>query len=120
VLHTAPTPYVADHPDDRHAITAYLGERGALPMPRQGAIAIASAITGDRLAMTNHPWSFSISELRSQLGFHRLEVINDSPRWRWPCRTWRRSTGCRLAAGRLRPGQRWACSPGIRGSAYPA
>jgi len=21
-----------------------------------------------------------------------------SPRWRWPCRTWRRSTGCRLAA----------------------
>jgi len=27
--------------------------------------------------MTNHPWSFSISALRSQLGFDRLEVIND-------------------------------------------
>src|SRR4029077_121487 len=26
---------------------------------------------------TNHPWSFSISELKSQLGFDRLEVIND-------------------------------------------
>jgi glucokinase len=68
---------VADHPTIVDAIAAYLGERGALPMPRRGAIAIASAITGDRIAMTNHPWSFSISELRSQLGFDRLEVIND-------------------------------------------
>ncbi len=76
VLHTR-THAVADHPTIADAITAYLGECGALPMPRQGAIAIASAITGDRVAMTNHPWSFSISELRSQLGFHRLEVIND-------------------------------------------
>src|ERR1700732_5104766 len=76
VLHTR-THAVADHPTIADAITSYLRERGALPMPRQGAIAIASAITGDRVAMTNHPWSFSISELRSQLGFDRLEVIND-------------------------------------------
>src|SRR5438105_12134782 len=76
LLHTR-TPAVADHPTIADAITAYLRERGALPMPRQGAIAIASAITGDRVAMTNHPWSFSISELRSGLGFDRLEVIND-------------------------------------------
>src|SRR5712671_2938863 len=76
VLYTR-THAVADHPTIADAITAYLGECGALPMPRQGAIAIASAITGDRVAMTNHPWSFSISELRFQLGFHRLEVIND-------------------------------------------
>jgi glucokinase len=60
-----------------HAIGAYLGARGELPMPRQGAIAIASAITGDRVAMTNHPWSFSVSALRDQFGFARLEVIND-------------------------------------------
>ena len=46
-------------------------------MPRQAAIAIASAITGDRVAMTNHPWSFSISALRQHFGFERLEVIND-------------------------------------------
>ena len=68
---------VADHLTIADAITTYLGKRGALPMPRQGAIAIASAITGDQVAMTNHPWSFSISALKSQLGFHRLEVIND-------------------------------------------
>ena len=68
---------VADHLTIADAITTYLGKRGALPMPRQGAIAIASAITGDQVAMTNHPWSFSISALKSQLGFDRLEVIND-------------------------------------------
>ena len=68
---------VQDHPAIFDAINAYLDERGGLAMPRQGAIAIASAITGDRVAMTNHPWSFSISALRSQLGFDRLEVLND-------------------------------------------
>ncbi len=75
-LHTR-THAVADHPTITDAITAYFSERGALPMPRQGVIAIASAITGDRVAMTNHPWSFSISALKAQLGFDRLEVIND-------------------------------------------
>ena len=76
VVHTR-THAVADHATIADAITAYLDERGALPMPRRGAIAIASAITGDHVAMTNHPWSFSISALKSQLGFDRLEVIND-------------------------------------------
>jgi len=76
VLHTR-TLAVADHPTIADAIAIYLGERGALPMPHQGALAIASAITGDRVAMTNHPWSFSISALKSHFGFARLEVIND-------------------------------------------
>jgi glucokinase len=76
VLHTR-TLAVADHPTIADAITAYLGEIGKLPIPRQGAIAIASAITDDRVAMTNHPWSFSISALRAQLGLARLEVVND-------------------------------------------
>ena len=76
VLHTR-THAVADHPTIADAITAYLSERAALPMPRRGAIAIASAITGDHVAMTNHPWSFSISALKSQLGLDRLEVLND-------------------------------------------
>ncbi len=76
VLHTRIHP-CAEFPTIEDAIAAYLGERGELPMPRQGAIAIASAITGDRVAMTNHPWSFSISALKARLGFERLEVIND-------------------------------------------
>jgi glucokinase len=76
LLHTR-TLAVADHPTIADAVTTYLGERGELPMPREGAIAIASAVTGDHVAMTNHPWSFSISALKAQLGFDRLEVIND-------------------------------------------
>jgi glucokinase len=76
VLHTR-THAVADHPTIAEAIAAYLSERDGLPMPRRGAIAIASAITGDRVAMTNHPWSFSISALKSQLALDQLEVIND-------------------------------------------
>jgi glucokinase len=76
LLHTRTLP-VHDYATIGDALAAYLSDRGGLPMPRQGAIAIASAITGDRVAMTNHPWSFSVSALRSQLGLHRLEVIND-------------------------------------------
>jgi len=66
-----------DYPEIDDAIAAFLAERGVLPMPRQGAIAIASPITGDRVAMTNHPWSFSILALKARFGFDRLEVIND-------------------------------------------
>jgi glucokinase len=59
------------------ALAAFLAESGSLPMPREGAIAIASPIIGDHVAMTNHPWSFSIRELGARFGFERLEVIND-------------------------------------------
>jgi glucokinase len=67
----------AEYPAIEDVLAAYLGGRGALPVPRQAAIAIASAIVGDRVAMTNHPWSFSISALKARFAFDRLEVIND-------------------------------------------
>jgi glucokinase len=66
-----------DYPGIAEAIEAFLQGRGDLPAPRQGAIAIASPITGDLVSMTNHPWRFSIAGLRRQIGFERLEVIND-------------------------------------------
>jgi glucokinase len=66
-----------DYPTIEDAIAAFLAERGSLPMPRQGAIAIASAITGDSVAMTNHPWRFSVRALKARFRFDRLEVIND-------------------------------------------
>jgi glucokinase len=67
----------ADYPDIAEAIDAYLADRGGLPRPRRGAIAIASPVAGDEVRMTNHPWVFSISGLRGRLRFHRLAVIND-------------------------------------------
>jgi glucokinase len=67
----------SDYPGIAEAIDAYLGQRGGLPRPRRGAIAIASPVAGDEVRMTNHPWAFSISALGKQLGFQDLRVIND-------------------------------------------
>jgi len=67
----------SDYPGIAEAIDAYLADRGGLPRPRRGAIAIASPVAGDEVRMTNHPWTFSISGLRERLRFHRLQVIND-------------------------------------------
>jgi glucokinase len=82
-----------DYPTIEAALTAFLAERGSLPSPRKGAIAIASPIAGDRVAMTNHPWTFSVVALRDVFGFERLEVINDF-------------TALALALPRLAPNER--------------
>jgi glucokinase len=69
---------VDEYPAIEDAIAAYLGGRGdSSPMPRQAAIAIASPIKADWVAMTNHPWHFSISALKARFAFARLEVVND-------------------------------------------
>lgn len=68
---------VSDHPSLASAIGAYLDIIDPELPPRLSAIAIASPVTGDYVEMTNHAWSFSIEELRDQLAFDRLEVIND-------------------------------------------
>jgi glucokinase len=67
----------ADFAEIGDAVEAYLGQRGSLPMPRVGALAIAAAISGDRISMTNHPWSFSVTALRDRLGFEKLVALND-------------------------------------------
>ncbi len=46
--------------------------------PTTGAFAVATPITGtDQVTMTNHSWSFSISDTCRKLGLHDLKVIND-------------------------------------------
>jgi glucokinase len=66
----------AAHADIEAAIDAYLRSTGR-QMPAQCAIAIATAVTGDEVSMTNHPWRFSIRALQQHFGFERLQVIND-------------------------------------------
>jgi glucokinase len=39
--------------------------------------AVASAVNGDHVRITNHDWSFSVQTLRQCLGFTTLDVIND-------------------------------------------
>jgi glucokinase len=76
VLHTASFA-VADFAEIDAAIAAFLATLRDLPQPREGALAIAAAITGDEIHMTNHPWHFSVKALRERLGFGRLIAIND-------------------------------------------
>ena len=76
ILHSS-TFACADFAEIGDAVEAYLEQRGPLPMPRVGALAIAAAITGDFIRMTNHPWNFSVAALRDRLGFERLIAIND-------------------------------------------
>ena len=49
----------------------------AAPRPRRAAVAVACPVMGDRVTLTNHPWSFSIEETRSRFGFDTLAVVND-------------------------------------------
>ncbi len=57
-------------------ITDYLHREG-LPTPRHAAFGIATAVTGDTVQMTNHPWRFSVAGLQATLGVERLLVLND-------------------------------------------
>jgi glucokinase len=65
-----------DHASIAESIAAYLRQQ-ALPPPRDVGFGIATAVTGDAVRMTNHPWSFSIEALQRELGAERLRVLND-------------------------------------------
>ena len=55
---------------------AYLAAHPAAQV-RHAAIAIATAVDGDFIKMTNHCWAFSITEAREALGLDTLLVVND-------------------------------------------
>jgi glucokinase len=65
-----------DYPGIEEAIDDYLRSEG-VGRPRAAALAIASPVTGDHVALTNNPWQFSIADLKQRLGLDRLEVVND-------------------------------------------
>ncbi len=67
----------ADFANLGDAVEAYLDQADIDRLPRDGAIAVASPISGDRVAMTNRNWSFSTGALRRRLKFDRLIVVND-------------------------------------------
>lgn len=64
-----------DYPSLEAVVRVYLDEQGV--EVEDGCIAIACPITGDWVAMTNHTWAFSIAEMKKNLGFSHLEIIND-------------------------------------------
>ncbi len=58
------------------AIETYLKETSA-PRPKEIAMAVATAITGDQIKLTNNHWHFSVEGTRSALGVDRLLMLND-------------------------------------------
>ena len=88
-----------DYPDPVAAVEAYLGGAAVPARPRRGAFAVASPITGDRVAMTNHPWTFSIEDAGRRMGLDAFTVINDF-------------TAVALAIPRLGPGDRFRVGGG--------
>jgi glucokinase len=66
----------ADHASLKDAAEAYLQQHGKSTRPQRATFAIASAVTGDAIKITNNPWSFSIKQLAADLGV-QLEIIND-------------------------------------------
>lgn len=75
-LHAEASFACAQFPSLAAAIEAFLTQSAAT-RPREAAVAIASAVTEDWVAMTNHSWAFSIEQTRQMLGLERLLVLND-------------------------------------------
>lgn len=67
----------ADFAGPEAAAEAYIARIAPGTRPSRAAFAIAGPVTGDMVAMTNHPWRFSIDAARSRLGVHSLRVVND-------------------------------------------
>lgn len=66
----------ADHAGPDAALRAYLADTGAA-LPEVAAFGIATAVDGDEVAMTNHPWRFSVESVRASFGLQRLTLVND-------------------------------------------
>ncbi|HJV62820.1 MAG TPA: glucokinase [Albitalea sp.] len=66
----------ADFPSLSAAMRHYLDVHHHVA-PRWCAIGIANPVVGDQVKMTNHHWSFSISDVKRQLALERFLVIND-------------------------------------------
>jgi glucokinase len=73
---------VATHAGPASAVQAYLAELrrllgSGLPGPRKAAFAVATAVHGDQVALTNSHWGFSRTQLAAELNLDLLLVLND-------------------------------------------
>ena len=75
---TPPRAYVLDdYPSLLSAVDAYLTDEAPPARPKQAVLAVACPVTGDRVALTNHTWTFSIEAVRQHFELRRLRVVND-------------------------------------------
>lgn len=75
---STPRSYVlGDHASFAGMIEAYFADEAPPQRPSRAVLAVASPVTGDEVALTNHPWTFSVEALRQRLGLATLSVVND-------------------------------------------
>ncbi|MFA7441108.1 MAG: glucokinase [Sphingomonadaceae bacterium] len=67
---------VASHASFESAWAKFAVEAGR-PLPSSACIAVAAPVRGDRIDLTNNPWSFNPPELQQRLGLDKLLFIND-------------------------------------------
>ena len=65
----------SDYASLQHAAETYLAQHAF--KPKRAAIAVAAAVTGDAVQLTNRAWSFSQIELQTALGLESLTILND-------------------------------------------
>ncbi|MGQ3053572.1 MAG: glucokinase [Roseateles sp.] len=69
---------VAGHADPAAAVRAYLTDRPAgQTQPQSAAFALATALHGDRIELTNGAWGFSRAATQAELGLSTLLCLND-------------------------------------------
>lgn len=66
-----------DYPHLIDVVHKYLSRAQCIVQPKKACFAVASPVAGDHIGFTNNSWSFSIQELKAQLGLEYLKVIND-------------------------------------------
>ena len=69
--------FAAEFESLTEAATHYLQDVGPGRGPTRGVFAVASAVTGDVIKITNNPWTFSIRAVGQDLGLSALRVVND-------------------------------------------
>ena len=78
-VHRLPVP---DHAGPVEAVRAYLAHLAdvlgnAYRPPRRAAFAVATAVAGDQIELTNSAWNFSRAAVQAELGLDALIMLND-------------------------------------------
>lgn len=66
-----------DHQSFYSALRAYLAETGGAKGCTGAAIGVAGPVDGDRVTLTNAPWTIEASEFSGMLGGAPVELLND-------------------------------------------
>jgi glucokinase len=75
--HEIETYKCADYSGLAEVLSLYIAKKGLADCSLSACLAIACPVDDDLISMTNLPWQFSQQQLKSTLGFERLQLIND-------------------------------------------